>query len=439
MTKARIGIWLIGARGGVATTTIVGLIALEKQWIGGTGLVSQLPQFQHLDLPAWDSFVVGGHEIRDVSLAGEAARLMAEMRAAARSLPSGAATSWTEIDGRIRPGTLRSVGPTIAKLADPELLGRPRRIAAPDRRPAAGRPERVRPRKQAGARRGRERGLDGAGGRRGSCLPPTWAELEPLLAEPSCPLPASSLYAIAALGLGFSYVNFTPSLGAAPAAIDELARLRGGRHAGCDGKTGETLLKSVLAPLMAQRNLQRPQLGRPQYLRQPRWPGAGRPGQQADQDQEQGPPAGRNPRLPPANARFHRVHREPGRMEDGLGPHPFRRLPRHAHDLAVHLAGLRFGVGGARWCWTWCGLTEVARRRGETGLLGFLASFFKSPLGVAEHRFDRQFQMFERLGRRHPLPSPSGRGAGGEGRPPRCDVALLRRPLDTLVITVILV
>ncbi len=41
-------------------------------------------------------------------------------------------------------------------------------------------------------------------------------------------------------------------------------------------------------------------------------------------------------------------------------------------------------------------LVEVARRRGETGLLGFLASFFKSPLGVAEHRFDRQFQMLER-------------------------------------------
>ena len=36
-----------------------------------------------------------------------------------------------------------------------------------------------------------------------------------------CPVPASSLYAIAALDLGCSYINFTPSLGAAPAAIDE--------------------------------------------------------------------------------------------------------------------------------------------------------------------------------------------------------------------------
>ena len=49
-------------------------------------------------------------------------------------------------------------------------------------------------------------------------------------ASPGCPLPASSLYAIAAMDLGCSYINFTPSLGSAPAAIDELARLRGTRH-----------------------------------------------------------------------------------------------------------------------------------------------------------------------------------------------------------------
>lgn len=39
--------------------------------------------------------------------------------------------------------------------------------------------------------------------------------------------------------------------------------------------------------------------------------------------------------------------------------------------------------------------TELARRRGETGLLTFLASFFKSPLGVSENDFVRQFQMLE--------------------------------------------
>ena len=35
------------------------------------------------------------------------------------------------------------------------------------------------------------------------------------------------------------------------------------------------------------------------------------------------------------------------------------------------------------------------RMRGERGLLTFLASFFKSPLGITENDFVRQFQMLE--------------------------------------------
>jgi hypothetical protein len=39
--------------------------------------------------------------------------------------------------------------------------------------------------------------------------------------------------------------------------------------------------------------------------------------------------------------------------------------------------------------------TEAARRRGQTGTLTFLASFFKDPYEVEEHRFDRQSQALE--------------------------------------------
>ena len=55
-------------------------------------------------------------------------------------------------------------------------------------------------------------------------------------------------------------------------------------------------------------------------------------------------------------------------------------------------------------------LTEAARRRGETGLLRFLASFFKSPLGVSEHRFDRQYQMLEQWAGDEASPLPPGEG-----------------------------
>ena len=68
-------------------------------------------------------------------------------------------------------------------------------------------------------------------------------------------LPTSGVYAFAALDAGFPYVNMTPSRGATLPALEQLARERNVPHAGQDLKTGETLLKSVLAPLFAKRNL----------------------------------------------------------------------------------------------------------------------------------------------------------------------------------------
>ena len=81
MARPGIGIWLIGAKGGVATTTIVGLAALNRGLVPELGLVSSLPPFRQLGPPDWDDFVVGGHEIRDVRLADEARRLVETSRA----------------------------------------------------------------------------------------------------------------------------------------------------------------------------------------------------------------------------------------------------------------------------------------------------------------------------------------------------------------------
>jgi myo-inositol-1-phosphate synthase len=68
-------------------------------------------------------------------------------------------------------------------------------------------------------------------------------------------LPPSSLYAYGAMTANCSYVDFTPSTGARLPALAELARQSAVPYAGHDGKTGETLLKSVLGPMFAMRNL----------------------------------------------------------------------------------------------------------------------------------------------------------------------------------------
>ena len=64
MSKRRVGLWLIGSFGGVASTATLGLAALSRGLTDTTSLVTALPLFDGLDLDEPSAFVVGGHEIR---------------------------------------------------------------------------------------------------------------------------------------------------------------------------------------------------------------------------------------------------------------------------------------------------------------------------------------------------------------------------------------
>lgn len=63
------------------------------------------------------------------------------------------------------------------------------------------------------------------------------------------------LYAYAAIAEGVPYGNFTPSCAADVPALAELSRRRGVPVAGKDGKTGQTFMKTVLAPALKARAL----------------------------------------------------------------------------------------------------------------------------------------------------------------------------------------
>ncbi len=63
------------------------------------------------------------------------------------------------------------------------------------------------------------------------------------------------LYAYAAIASDTPYANFTPSVAADVAPLAELACQRGVPIAGKDGKTGQTLLKTVIAPALRDRAL----------------------------------------------------------------------------------------------------------------------------------------------------------------------------------------
>lgn len=394
MARARIGIWLVGARGGVATTSIVGLSALRKELVGHQGLVSQLPPFLDLPLAGWKDFVVGGHDIRSSSLLAEAEKLHEVSRALDKDLIARCKSDLQQIDRRIRPGVLFNVGRTIEGLAAEELRGSqetPRQAIA-----------RVQEDLNAFvAEQGVERLIvmnvasteppvdSGA-------IPATWRELNKLLDKPrKCPLAASSLYAIAALELGHAYLNFTPSLGSAPPAIQELALQRETCHMGHDGKTGETLLKSALAPMFAHRNLE--------VLS---WVGHNIFGNMDGLVLDD-----------PENKRSKVVSKD-RLLGQILGYDPQTHVSiEYIRSLGdwktawdhVHFRGFLGTPMVLQFTWQGCDsllaaplvldlirFTELAARRGERGLLTFLASFFKSPLGVTENDFVRQFQMLER-------------------------------------------
>lgn len=390
MSPPRIGIWIIGARGGVAATATIGVIALQKQLASSVGLVSSLRQFDGLDFAPWDAFVVGGHEIREGTLAESVERLRTESRVLDSALVDACQGELAAIDARIRPGSLANCGTTIGGLAGPAM----RDFANESVQDTIGRLQGdLREFKQQTAAdcvvvvnlASTEPTNDALN------LPERWDDVEKQFVSKSrSSLPASSLYAIAALDLGLPYINFTPSLGASPPAIQELAELRGTCHAGQDGKTGETLLKSVLAPMFAARNLEVMS-----------WVGHNIFGNLDGLVLDD-----------PAN-KASKVKNKDQLVGNILGYEPQSLVSiEYIRSLGdwktawdhIHFRGFLETPMTLQFTWQGCDsllaaplvldlirFVELAQRHGEVGVLSHLGSFFKRPLGLTEHDFSRQF------------------------------------------------
>ncbi|MBC9727086.1 inositol-3-phosphate synthase [Streptomyces sp. TRM68367] len=235
--RQQTGVWLVGARGSVATTTVAGAAALAAGLARPTGCVTATRPLDRLPLPGFDELVFGGHDIVPLPL-----RKRAEQLVEAGVLPAWVTAqldaALDTADREIRSGARPAEGAPQARHAD-SLTADLRSF-----------------RERHGLDRvvvvnlsSTEPAVDP------SCIPGTREELRRALAERSDVLPPSSLYAYAALEAGCAYVNFTPSTGIRLPALESLAADRALPYAGRDGKTGETLVKSVLAPMFAQRAL----------------------------------------------------------------------------------------------------------------------------------------------------------------------------------------
>lgn len=382
----RIGIWVIGARGAVATCAAYGAAALGAGRIAPIGLVSADEVFAGLGLAPFDALVFGGHEVRPGSLR-EAGEELARAGILPAHLLDELATEAAAIDARVRPG--------IVQGCEAELIGA--EGASAERGAAA--VQRLREDLRAFREAERlERVVVAhlASAEADAHCPAEAADPELLRAalERGDDLPASLLYACAAIEEGCPYLNFTPSIGANAPALLARAEELGVPLAGQDGKTGETLLKTVLAPMFAKR-----------HLRVLGWHGYNMLGNRD----------GRVLTEPAHKAA--KVRNKDRVLKEILGD---ERLHSHVSiDLLPSLGDWKTamdyvhfeGFLGARMSlqFTWTGsdsalaaplvldlvrFLDLAARRGERGPISALAPFFKAPLGGGEHDF---FAQHERL------------------------------------------
>ena len=186
-----------------------------------------------------------------------------------------------------------------------------------------------------------------------------------------------------------------PQRGRSLPAIEELAESTGALYAGKDGKTGETLMKTVLAPMFAIAN-----------LKVMSWVGhnifGNRDGLVLDD---------------PAN-KSSKVDTKDRVVTQILGYKPSTLVTiEYLPDMGdwktawdhIHFQGFLGTKMALQFTWQGCDsllaaplaidlarLADLEKRRGGRGLMRHLASFFKSPEGVEENDFFRQFELLAR-------------------------------------------
>ncbi|MEO8561219.1 MAG: inositol-3-phosphate synthase [bacterium] len=377
-------LWIVGARGAIATTLAAGVIAAQRALLPLEAVLTETEAFRKLGLAPIEAIRIGGCDLAPGTLAESAKETLAGVG----SFPVAMIDAMTPDLAKIviTRGILRGGGPAIDALAGAERA-----------ESAAGTAREVVERILADLRAFAARTPTVVVNLASTEPPPhvdlfAWdaAALEKALDANDARIPASCLYAYAAVKAGCPHANFTPSGGAALPAIAELARAAGVPLAGRDGKTGETLMKTALAPMFAIR-----------ALTVEGWYGTNILGNTdglvlADPDNKAS-----------------KITSKKGVLEGILGYAPEGDVridyfkPLADHKVAWNFIQFR-GWGGhtMRLQFTWEGTDSVlaaplvldiarlmvlAHQRGESGPIGELALFFKTPEGSSEMNLHHQY------------------------------------------------
>lgn len=401
-SAGRTGIWFIGAYGAVATLTVVGARAIARGLVKPVGLLTEHPLLDGVETPPLDQLVFGGHDIRDTDACCAASEFSERAGIIDKALLHVLAEDLRAYDKNTRPGFLIHPGEAVRELAGD---GRSARLADTGAEAVQGIQEDLREFQSRNE-------LDTvvvvnlSSTEPPARLPIEYGELaafERCLQEsPMKPgLGIGVLGAYAALDLGFPFINFTPSPANTIPALRDLARARSVPHMGADGKTGETLVKTALAPLFAGR-----------ALRVLSWEGYNMLGNRDGFV------------LNDPKARESKTRSKDRALRQILGDDDTHTRVRIDYvpsldDWKVAWDFIHFeGFLGARMSmqFTWQGndsalaaplvldlarLAAFAKQQGESGLMEHTACYFKSPAGVEEQNFVKQFELLEKYVAHH--------------------------------------
>lgn len=373
---SKVGVYFIGACGNVGVTSIVGALAIARGLADGTGLVTEGPEFRGLALPLLNDLVLGGCDVSRVALS-QRAREAGEARILPLHLVEALTSQLDETDARIA----RIESFEFGKLPRGGYLAELARVE-----------ERL-------SRFRSEQGLD-------RLIVVNVSSTEPHFAETAdFDAPAALLEALAKAGPGFctstlinalaalrqvcAYINFTPSQASELPALRRIAREGRLPHGGKDGKTGETLLKTVLGPMFIARN-----------LRVMSWVGNNFLGNSDGRTLDA--PAAKDSKLRQKDVALREMLGGEAWVQTDIKYVPSLGDWKTAWDL-VHFRGFLGTEMTFSFTWQGCDsalaaplvldlvrLTSLAWQRGESGLLAQLAPFFKNPLDGHTHDFAQQ-------------------------------------------------
>lgn len=384
--------WIFGAYGGLATTLVVGARAIARGLRAPQGLMTESAAAEGIPMQPIAGLVFGGHEIREGDYVTQAAEIQERTGTLPPELLRAVRSDLLAASRNVVTGVMPNAGRAITDLATRKgKVEKPRRLRA--------QVEQIQGDLQAFAKKNR---LD-----RVVCvnLASTEPPLRPHAAHRSLAafdraldrdevraIRPSALYAYAAASLGLPLIHFTPSNGALLPAIRELFAQTGAPYMGCDGKTGETLVKSALAPMFRYRD-----------LRVLTWQGYNILG---DRDgRVLSNRSNKSAKVATKDALLPSILGYPLHTHVGIDYVPSLHDLKTAWDF-VHFEGFLGFKMSLQFVWQGCDsilaaplvidmvrLADLAARRGESGAMHHLACFFKQPLDSKEHDLHRQWQM----------------------------------------------